>query len=70
MIVRISLEGVCEAGIAWQKRSLDKIRKHFFPRLELSARDYLWSIRAVCSSQEFINAHPEIVVRKIQVNLA
>jgi 3-oxoadipate enol-lactonase len=47
-----------------------EIQKYFFPRLDLSAHDYLWWTRTVCYSKEFIDAHPDIVERKIQANLA
>ena len=47
-----------------------EIQKYFYPRLDLSAHDYLWWTGAVCYPQEFIDAHPDIVERKIQANLA
>ena len=47
-----------------------EIQKYFYPRLDLSAHDYLWWTGAVCYPQEFIDAHPDIVEQKIQANLA
>lgn len=46
------------------------IQKYFYPRMDLSAHDYLWWTGAVCYPQEFIDAHPDIVEKKIQANLA
>ena len=47
-----------------------EIQKYFYPRLDLSAHDYLLWTGVVCYPQEFIEAHPDIVERKIQANLA
>jgi len=47
-----------------------EIQKYFHPRPDLSAHDYLLWTGAVCYPQEFINAHPDIVEKKIQDNLA
>jgi 3-oxoadipate enol-lactonase len=47
-----------------------EIQKYFYPRLDLSAHDYLWWTGAVCYPHEFIDAHPDIVEKKIQSNLA
>jgi pimeloyl-ACP methyl ester carboxylesterase len=47
-----------------------EIQKYFYPRPDLSAHDYLLWTGAVCYPQEFINAHPDIVEKKIQANLA
>jgi pimeloyl-ACP methyl ester carboxylesterase len=47
-----------------------EIQKYFYPRPDLSAHDYLLWTGVVCYPQEFIDAHPEIVERKIQANLA
>jgi len=47
-----------------------EIQKYFYPRLDLSAHDYLLWTSTVCYSQEFIDAHPDTVERKIQANLA
>lgn len=47
-----------------------EIQKYFLPRLDLSAHDYLLWTSAVCYPQEFIDAHPDTVERKIQANLA
>ena len=47
-----------------------EIQKYFYPRLDLSAHDYLLWTGVVCYPQEFIDAHPDTVERKIQANLA
>lgn len=47
-----------------------EIQKFFYPRQDLSPHDYLLWTGEVCYPQEFIVAHPEIVERKIQANLA
>jgi len=47
-----------------------EILKYFFPRLDLSAHEYLWWTRVVCYPPEFIESHPDIVEKKIQANLA
>ena len=47
-----------------------EIQKYFYPRLDLSAHDYLQWTSSVCYPQEFIDAHPDIVEKKIQANLA
>jgi len=47
-----------------------EIQKYFYPRPDLSAHDYLLWTGAVCYPQEFIDAHPDIVEKKIQANLA
>ncbi len=47
-----------------------EIMKYFYPRQDLSAHDYLLWTGAVCYPQEFIDAHPDSVERKIQANLA
>ncbi|MHB8119196.1 MAG: alpha/beta fold hydrolase [Methanothrix sp.] len=47
-----------------------EIQKYFYPRLDLSAHDYLLWTSKVCYPQEFIDAHPDTVERKIQANLA
>lgn len=47
-----------------------EIQKYFYPRQDLSAHDYLLWTGVVCYPQEFIDAHPDTVERKIQANLA
>jgi pimeloyl-ACP methyl ester carboxylesterase len=47
-----------------------EIQKYFYPRPDLSAHDYLWWTSSVCYPQEFIDAHPDTVEKKIQANLA
>jgi 3-oxoadipate enol-lactonase len=47
-----------------------EIQKYFYPRLDLSAHDYLWWTGAACYPKEFFDTHPDIVERKIQANLA
>lgn len=47
-----------------------EIQKYFYPRLDLPAHDYLQWTGAVCYPREFIDAHPDIVEKKIQANLA
>ena len=47
-----------------------EIEKYFYPRLDLSAHDYLLWTSSVCYPQEFIDANPDIVEQKIQANLA
>jgi len=47
-----------------------EIQKYFYPRTDLSAHDYLLWTGRVCYPQEFIEAHLDIVERKIQANLA
>lgn len=46
-----------------------EIQKYFYPRKDLSAHDYLLWTSKVCYPQEFIDAHPDIVEKKIQANL-
>lgn len=47
-----------------------EIQNYIYPRMDLSIHDYLWWTGAVCYPQEFIDAHPDIVERKILANLA
>ena len=62
--------GATTAGGSSRIRPPPEIEKYFYPRTDLSAHDYLWWTGAVCYPQEFIDAHPEIVERKIEANLA
>lgn len=62
--------GATTAGGSYRTHPPAEIQKYFYPRTDLSPHDYLWWTGAVCYPQEFIDAHPEIVERKIQANLA
>jgi hypothetical protein len=50
--------------------ALDKIRTHFFPRLDLSTHNYLRWTSTICHPPEFIDAHPDTMEWKIQANHA
>jgi pimeloyl-ACP methyl ester carboxylesterase len=62
--------GATTAGGPSRIRPPPEIEKYFYPRTDLSAHDYLWWTGAVCYPQEFIEAHPDVVERKIEANLA
>ncbi|MBN1234898.1 MAG: alpha/beta hydrolase [Methanotrichaceae archaeon] len=62
--------GATSAGGRSRVFPLPEIEKYFYPRLDLSAHDYLLWTSSVCYPQEFIDAHPDIVEQKIQANLA
>jgi pimeloyl-ACP methyl ester carboxylesterase len=69
-IDRAHVLGGSMGGMIAQQNGIGSNPEVFFPRLGLSAHDYLWWTSTVCHPPEFIAAHPEIVERKIQANLA
>lgn len=62
--------GCTSAGGATRVQPPPEIQAYLEPRLDLTLHDALWWSAPAGFPQEFIDAHPQIVEKKIQANMA